>query len=250
MIKPYYDHAGITIYHGDCLEIMPQLEPVDLVITSPPYNIKTGKGGAWNVEDWYEDDKPELEYQAEQIYALNLMAKLTNCVCYNHKIRQRENLAIHPLEWILKTNLKLFQEIIWNRKSTHNHCGNYFWPIDERIYILVRNPIVVERRDYTTIWTFNFEQSAYHCAPFPKTLPMRLLKAISCDSVLDPFMGSGTTLVAAKQLNRKAIGIEIEEKYVEIAIKRLQQEVIPFTEQKNRMQNIGSDTDKQESLIK
>ncbi|GAH24704.1 unnamed protein product, partial [marine sediment metagenome] len=56
-VKPYYDHAGITIYHGDCLEILPQLEPVDLVLTDPPYNC----GKDYGV---YKDNLPKAEYHS------------------------------------------------------------------------------------------------------------------------------------------------------------------------------------------
>ena len=151
-MKPYYQDEWVTIYHGDCREILPTLEKVDAAITSPPYNITTGKGGAWQVDDWYDDSLDEGEYQLRQVEVLDLLRDCVKWVCYNHKIRQRGNIAIHPMAWLLRTKWFLFQEIIWNRGSTHNHTGNYYWPIDERIFILTgdEKPRVVER-NHTTI---------------------------------------------------------------------------------------------------
>jgi modification methylase len=80
------------------------------------------------------------------------------------------------------------------------------------------------------VWRFPPETGNEHPAPFPKELATRCIGPTDAQIILDPFMGSGTTLRAAKDLGRKAIGIEIEERYAEIAARRLSQEVLPFTD--------------------
>ena len=229
--KPYYQDDAVVIYNADCRDILPLIpdKSIDLVPTSPPYNITTGKGGAWQIDDWYDDSLPEDEYQKRQIAILNELYRVASCVCYNHKIRQRGNLALHPLAWIFQTKWLLFQEIIWNRGSTHNHCGNYFYPIDERIFILVKDAgaITITNRGLSTIWRINFEINSPHPAPFPELLPAKVISSITpANMILDPFLGSGTTAYCAKKLGRKCIGIELEEKYCEIAARRCSQTVM------------------------
>ena len=241
MINPYYDHAGITIYHGDCREVIPLLETVDCVVTSPRFNlVREWSGGGPNsrmkqlekrYDDWYEDTTPEKEYQEEQKAILRiLLEKCCGSIFYNHKIRyawkRRRGQIYHPLDWIRE--FPIWCEIIWDRCGAQGGNSGRFLIQDERIYQIGRPKVWNGAGGLTTIWRIPPVRVEGHVCAFPLELPKRCIKATTLegDIILDPFMGSGTTLVAAKQLGRKAIGIEIEEKYCEIAVKRLAQEVL------------------------
>lgn len=243
-MKPYYEKDGITIYNGNCIEILPSMadDSVEIVVTSPPYNlVKEYSGGGPNsnmkaLEDrkktWYADELPEAEYQAQQkVLVRECLRVAAGSVFYNHKIRyawKRRGEVYHPLDWLRE--FPLWCEIIWDRCGAEG--GN--WPrhmtADERVYQLDKPRKWNGAPGLTNIWRLRPDHVAGHVCAFPIELPMRCIAPTTDagDVVLDPYMGSGTTLVAAKELGRKAIGIEIEEKYCEIAVRRLAQEVLPF----------------------
>src|SRR3989339_682566 len=133
-MKPYYEKDGITIYHGDCREIIPYLFFIDLCFTSPPYNtlgwFSKTPTGIWGKTDGgsgfhktiktqgYPDKMKESEYQKEQLEIIELIAKALvsgGCLFYNHKCRWRNGKLIHPILWVQPKDLVLRQEIIWNR---------------------------------------------------------------------------------------------------------------------------------------
>jgi modification methylase len=233
-MKIFYDTPSVKLYEGVAqqLDLIPD-NSVDLAVTSPPYNIKTGNGGAWKVNDWYSDDMPEPEYQNSQILALNEMfrvAKEGGSLFYNCKIRQREKRGIHPWTWISKSEWQLVQQITWNRKSTHNHTSGFMWPHDELIFWMVKGntgPFFnQECAKFSTVWSMNFEVNSWHPAPFPITIPERCILACSKegDTVLDPFSGSGTTVKAAQDLHRIGIGVDKSLEYLEKSKLRLAQQ--------------------------
>jgi len=201
-MRPYYNHAGITIYHGDCRDILPHLEPVDLVLTDPPYGV--------NKAEW--DDVFPKWFVVEAF-------KCSQSVC------------IMPGLWALPDCLEAmgsrYKWIIagYNRNGmTHGAIGFNNW-----IPAVCGGVIKNGGQDaiaFTIGREGQFEHPSQKPLPFMRFLVNRLTE--QTDIILDPFMGSGTTLVAAKQLGRKAIGIEIELKYCEIAVKRLAQEVLPL----------------------
>ena len=168
---------------------------------------------------------PEKEYQEWQTLCVNEMLRVlksNGVLCYNHKIRQKNGKAIHPLSWLPKEHL--YQEIVWDRKSTHNHCKSYFHPVDERIFIFCKDkPKTFNNMGFQTIWRFHFETNAKHPAPFPEGLADICIKAFTekGDKVLDPFSGSGTVLYVAEQLERNCTGIEISSDYCDIIKKRM-----------------------------
>jgi len=211
--RPYYQDDYCTIYNADCREILPLLEPVDLVLTDPPYGIGMNKqigkkkgeiGDKWNSPEW---DK------------------------------------FKPSKQTFKTIFKLSKnQIIWG--------GNYFGLPATRCFLIWDKVQRIDFADCEMAWTsfdtsariFTFARSNLQGFRFPERShptekPIELMKWCIQQSkyfdipltILDPFMGSGTTLRAAKDLGRKAIGIEIEEKYCQIAVKRLQQEVFDFS---------------------
>lgn len=238
----YYRDDWTVIYNADCREVLPMLEPVDLVVTSPKYNlIREWSGGGPNssrkrleikYNQWYEDSMDENEYQEEQKEILKLLVeRCKGSVFYNHKVRyayKRRQQIYHPLDWIRE--FKIWTEIIWDRLGGEGGNTPRFLLSDERIYQINRPVVWNGNMGFTTVWKIPPESGIDHVCPFPIEIPRRCIMTCSNPGhiVLDPFMGSGTTLVAAKNLNRKAIGIEIEEKYCEIAVKRLRQEVFDF----------------------
>jgi len=242
MIKPYYHDDFCTIYNCDWREMIGEFDDnyFDLAFTSPPYNLikKWWGGGKGKMFDnyekkfetkWYDDDKPEDVYQLEQKDLIKNLMRVSHLVGYNHKVRyafKRAGRSFHPMEWLME--FPLWCEVVWDRGGgTALNCRR---PVmaDERVYFLGK-PIYWKDMGYTTVWKiFPSASGLGHPCPFPQELPAR---AISCFSapgsrVIDPYCGAGTTLRAAKDLGRRAIGFEIVEKYCEIAANRLKQEVL------------------------
>jgi len=223
---------------GDVLEILREIpsNSVDLGITSPPYNKKEKYGG-WLVSKviykGWADKMPEEEYQFWQIEVLNELYRVIKdggSFFYNHKVRYENGKMIHPIEWLIKTKWNIWQEIIWNRKIAGNIRGWRFWQVDERIYWLVKGKpkeLKPQHAKLTSIWEIRPEVGhKEHPAVFPIELPTRIIYSILGEEkgiIIDPFCGSGTTLVAAKILDKDYIGIDISEEYVNYAIKRLSQ---------------------------
>ena len=205
-MKPYYEHAGITIYHGDCREILPTLK-ADVVVTDPPYGMayRSGYSGATVAAD-------------EDVSARDRILALWG-----------EKPAIVFGRWSEPRPAGTVVRLVWD-KGEWPGMGDLslpWGPSDEEIYILGRG--FVGKRTGTVLRSNRIGAAeAEHPTQKPDWLMVRLIKACPPGVVLDPFMGSGTTLVAAKLEGRQAIGIEIEERYCEIAARRLAQEVLPF----------------------
>ena len=234
---------------GDVLEVLKTLpdESIDVGVTSPPYNKGENKKG-WlvaNVRYAHSTDKlPEETYQNWQVEVLNEIWRVTRpggSFFYNHKIRWEKGTLLHPYAWVSKTKWLLRQELIWDRQIAANLRGWRFWQVDERIYWLYkpvgRHLVGEELKSrhalLTSIWRFPPERNNEHPAPFPLMLPLRAIYAVLDDArdkvVLDPFAGSGTTLLAAKILGHRYIGIEISPEYVQLAEHRLEhwEEALP-----------------------
>ncbi len=225
---------------GDALEILKKIDDnfVDLGITSPPYN-KGEKHKGWLVKNVKyniaSDNVSEEVYQEQQIQVLNEILRVTKpggSFFYNHKTRWTQGKILHPIEWLQKTKWIIRQEIIWDRMIAANIRGWRFWQIDERIYWLYKpidgNKIGKELKSkhalLTSIWRFSPERKNGHPAPFPLVLPTRIIYSILDDKkgvVLDPYVGSGTSCLAAKLLGSNYIGIDISKEYVKDAENRL-----------------------------
>jgi site-specific DNA-methyltransferase (adenine-specific) len=272
-INPYYQDAYVTIYHGDCRDILPQLEPVDLVLTDPPYGIK--------IDSW--DSPIEL--------------KTVNLIIRDHTKSFLAFFGQMPSigNWhnsMMDVGFKFLEHIIWvkrsiipNKRLSRSHESIYIYSLGKSDFNItkgrfedVKLPGVLvdtntlegidryikdllsklsgksgkikrgkkgqkaykrfenyetdrspEFVNLTNVWSFlspnlSKRDGIYlHPTEKPIEIMKRLIEMLSqrSDIVLDPFMGSGTTLRAAKDLGRRAIGIEIEEKYCEIAAKRM-----------------------------
>lgn len=207
MIKPYFDDGkGHVIYNADCREVLPTLAPVDLILTDPPYGLGDKlKGGNWGrrtgeASKWDQNIVSEME-------TIRALGK---------------------------------NSIIWG--------GNYYpLPPSRRWLIWIKRDAVPTVSSAEIAWTsFDACTKFYDCTiadtnaernGHPTLKPLKLFSwcikyAYTIDqgikTILDPFMGSGTTLRAAKDLGLPCIGIELEEKYCEIAARRLEQEVFDF----------------------
>ena len=233
-VKPYFQDGAVTIYHGDCREILPTLAPVDLVLTSPPYNIGASHHTGNIRHSPYSDALPEADYQSSQVKILNLLWSVTErsgSLLYNHKNRIKDGLQISPYRWIFQTQWLDKQEVVWFNGSP-NFDKIRFYPMTERFYWLVKDASTVMENvaGLKDLESWDAEGTkGEHTRAFPIEAARQLIGCFpSAQTILDPFMGSGTTLRAAKDLGRKAIGIEIEERYCEIAAKRMSQQVMPL----------------------
>lgn len=212
-MTPYYSHAGIEIYHGDCREILPGLPKVDAVITDPPYGIDFDtdytrfSGGDFGSGKQYPrihgDDQP-----------------------------------FDPAPWL---NFK--HVVLWGGNHFAQRLPRGSWLVWDKRFdngkaALADAELAWMKGGYGT-YIFKCTSQGFlrpEPAQHPTQKPVSLMewcitKGKADGLILDPFMGSGTTLVAAKNLGRKAIGIEREEPYCEIAAKRLSQEVFEFPAQ-------------------
>ena len=202
----FYQDDWATIYCGDCRDILPMLEPVDLVLTDPPYGI------GWDTD------------YTRFTHGGNIKASVLN-----------DNLPFDPSPF-----LSFESVILWGANHYSDKLPDGTWLIWDK-----RNGDGTAFLSDGEIAWWNKGHGVYlkslsaqfHRAtsgglhPTQKPVPLMewcIKKNDKAQTILDPFMGSGTTLVAAKNLNRKSIGIEIEEKYCEIARKRLRQEVFDF----------------------
>lgn len=227
------EHLLGKVHNCDCLEFMKQLPDkcVDLVVTSPPYNLGNNHHTGNKKTQAYNDDMPEEYYQLLQIQILNECFRVVadgGNVFYNHKNRIRQGLTISPLKWIFRTNWELRQEITWfNGGQNFDKCR--FYPMTEKIYWLTKTGADtgfknVSGENDLVNWEAEGTNKE-HTRGYPIKYPVTILDCIErAQIVFDPFMGSGTTAVACERLGRKWFGCELESKYVEIANKRIEAE--------------------------
>lgn len=223
----------IDLRQGDCLEILKTIpnESIDCIITSPPYNIGKMHSNHLQFGTYAGNDMKEDEYQDWQIKVLNecyRVLKPNGSMFYNHKVRIKNGLAIHPLQWVLKSKFLLKQEITWDMGKSANCDKIRFFPFSERIYWLVKDSKtkinnVNNLSDVIRCVPINKRNETGHIAVMPETISDILLDSIiDCHTVLDCFLGSGTTGVSAVKHNMNFIGIEIDLKYFEIAKQRIE----------------------------
>lgn len=231
------------IINKDCIEGMKEMEDnsIDCIVTSPPYNKKglLGKAKQGN-QIWskfridyntYGDDMPEDQYQAWMVEFLNQchrIIKPDGSIFFNHKPRRYKNRCYLPTDFITHSNAQLYQLIIWDRKNSPNIRNDVLVPCTEHIYWFCKKKPKVFRDDVSPeyrgeVWVIPPERQKKHPAPFPPQLVKNCIQLTTekGDTVLDPFMGSGTTGVVALNTNRKFIGIELDKEYIQIAKQRI-----------------------------
>lgn len=225
---------------GDCIDIMSQMpaRSVSLVATSPPYNIKNstgnglkdGRGGKWansGLIDGYsdhDDNMPHDDYVAWQRKCLDAMMRLlkdNGAIFYNHKWRVQNGLLQDRSDIV--EGFPVRQIIIWQRKGGINFNPGYFLPTYEVIYLIAKPKfkLAPKMNAMGDVWQIGQELNNEHPAPFPLELAERCVKSTVGGVVLDPFMGSGTTAIAAKKQGRDWIGIEKSPTYCAMAEQRI-----------------------------
>jgi len=207
MLKPYYQDDAVTIYHGDCREIVPQLGRFDAVITDPPYGCSatTSRGGAYSNFSIAGDNNAELR---------DWLISIIDC------------------PWIMFGSPRVPRPkcnavLIW-AKGEHTGMGDlsFPWKPDfEEIYISGK---AFSGRRTSSVLRYNarIDSGRWHPTEKPIALMAELISKCVAQTILDPFAGSGTTGRAAKDLGRKCVLVEREERYCEIAARRMAQEVL------------------------
>lgn len=237
-MTPYYADDAVTIYHGDCRDVLPTLGPVGGVVTSPPYNLGDMTGGYANLDGGYAsygDQMPHAEYVTWQRWVLAECWRLIaddGAIFYNHKPRVRDGLLWTPME--LNPDLPLRQIIIWARASGMNWSETHLLPMHEWVMLFAKPLFRFSKAasivgDVWRIPQLQGDDRPDHPAPYPVGLPSRAIRLIAESNdgpILDPFVGSGQTLIAAKLYRRQAIGIELDERYCEMAANRCRQETL------------------------
>ena len=216
MVAPYYEHDGITIYHGDCRDVLPHVS-AHVMVTDPPYGIGYSSGAGSEV--WGDGAVAGDEDTALRDAVLELWSPRPALVFGSWR-------RPHPAGARMK--------LIWDTKGALGMGAlDLPWkPAHQEIYVLGKG--FEGHRGNDVIRCAPVQSMAKNGRVHPMQKPVSLLRALinKCPSgtVIDPFAGSGSTLVAAKQAGRRAIGTEIEERYCEIAAKRLSQGVLGFSE--------------------
>lgn len=214
---------------GDCLEKMKDIPDgsIDLVITSPPYNLGNSHHTGSIRHKAYEDNLPENQYQDWQIRVLDECFRVLNdtgSLIYNHKNRIKKGVQITPYEWLLRTEFVIKQEIVWFNRS-QNFDKVRFYPMTERVYWLSKssNTKLFNAINHHDLFDWRaVGTKGEHKRAFPEQMVTDFLLCFpNAYTALDPFMGSGTTGVACKKLNREFIGIELDPTYYEIAVNRI-----------------------------
>ncbi|MGH9949350.1 MAG: DNA-methyltransferase [Pyrinomonadaceae bacterium] len=225
---------------------MPE-KSINLVVTSPPYNLrnstgnglKHGGGGKWenaallNGYATHQDDLPYdvyVEWQRNCIEAMMRLLKDDGAIFYNHKWRVQGGLLQDRHDIV--GDFPVRQIIIWQRRGGINFNPGYFLPTYEVIYLICKPDfrLAPQRNAVGDVWSIPQEKNVPHPAAFPVELAQRCIQATpdTARIVLDPFMGSGQTAIAAEALGREWIGIDISGEYCKLAEERIEKAVSLF----------------------
>jgi site-specific DNA-methyltransferase (adenine-specific) len=258
-MKPYYEDDGVAIYHGDCLEVLPRLGEVGQVVTSPPFNAgmeyeeslwsdlaafdeftQAWVGAAANqlrAGGWFCCEVQDMHISPEHSHALNRQKEQT-CMATHAKIILK----------LIASGMLFKSSAVWNRGRWTSDASRLTCAPGSPALLVQHSNLLFARKPGGRPGAYEFKELTNHdksiwCRSIWDHIPPEAISGHPCkmpdamaggfikcwslppDTILDPFMGSGTTLVAAKNLGRKAIGIEMDERYCELAVRRLSQRV-------------------------
>ncbi len=243
-MKPYYQDSAVTIYHGDCREILRDMPCADLIVTDPPYGLSLIGGrhkgqadcGIRNL-DFFPNDTLENGFgHVETILsaAVGLPKHASVYAWLGHHQFAKAVMGFHEMGWQSRF-------LVWNRIAPVPPPPWSGWPSGASLCLFAYRAgkkwaAAPHEMPHSSVLTCdnhragNGDKNGHptQMNPYLVSEPIRCSSDIG-DLVLDPFAGSGTTLRAAKDLGRKAIGIEIEERYCEIAARRCSQEVFALS---------------------
>lgn len=227
-MKPYYEHGGITIYHGDCREVLPELERAALLLTDPPWGVRANTDSSrfsTPASDWWSNADRSTQqrnggapvhgddatFDPSHLLGIADRSVIWGGHCFADKLPPSPG-------WV-----------VWDKRHGIEDAA---WPLGEGELAWTDACRAVRIFRHRWMGLVRESEQGRHLHPTQK--PVALMAwcidrwSSPGDVILDPYLGSGPTLRAAKDLGRKAIGIEIEERYCEVAVKRLAQEVLPF----------------------
>jgi site-specific DNA-methyltransferase (adenine-specific) len=213
-VKPFYSDSAVTLYLGDCREIVPQLQPVSIVVTDPPYNAGKKYGTSTNDRrEW-----PEWCAWFDEVLSVCLPQSADGVLSFLSQTayRQYVRLGKHDMAW----------SAIWVKPLSMAVCAAPFMPHWEPIAYWGnkrrKNGDGEGWGSDVIIANVEFGKERWN-HPTPKPLDAMLALLSKMDgTILEPFAGSGTTLAAAKYLGKRAVGVEVEEQYCEIIARRLE----------------------------
>jgi DNA modification methylase len=240
-VKPYYQDEAVTIFHGSCLDIMPRLSEVDSVITDPPFEAE-----AHTLQRRVQSEKDAAASHGRKVRSEPLPFA---AISEETRLQAGRLIAALSRRWVLTfcqiEAAPAWREAFERADMVYRRTCLWIKPDGMPQYSGDRpgmgyETFVAMHQKGRSKWNgggrhgvFTFNKGEGGGAnEHPTTKPLKLMKDLVAlftdpgETILDPFMGSGTTLRAAKDLGRKAIGIEMEEKYCEIAAKRCCQEVL------------------------
>jgi site-specific DNA-methyltransferase (adenine-specific) len=228
-VTPYYEQGGITIYHGDSRELLADMPSVSLVLTDPPYvfgiasTADEGKSGGWgdlmNSAAWYA-------IWIQEAKRLTVNAQGAMWVFNSWRSFPVLARAAYEARWGIESLM------VWDKEWIGPGGQRGLRPSYELAALFCHSEFSLKDRGLPDIWRSKWSalKPNGHSAEKPEALVKRMIQESGGGLVLDPFMGSGTTLVAAKAAGATAIGIEIEERWCEAAAKRLSQGVLSLEE--------------------
>jgi site-specific DNA-methyltransferase (adenine-specific) len=243
-MEPYYEDESCIIYHGDALAVMHELPTgsVDLVLTDPPYSsggMVRGDRMAKTSDKYHAGSQHEFsgDNRDQHAYAYWVALWVTECrrLCADSEVvgiftdwRQ----LVATIDAIQAGGLIYRGVVVWDKTTRAKHFPGRFAAQSEFVVWGTNGPRG-SSFDFALRGVFSvpapINEERLHMTQKPEGLMLELVRvAPATGTVLDPFMGAGTTLRAAKDSGRKAIGIEIEERYCELAARRLSQEVLDF----------------------
>ena len=230
-MRTYYDHGGITLYHADCREILPSLGPVDAILTDPPYLGARG-------QSWEQDRVPlVVDYTPASEALLDTLVRESVRILRNGWFGAFQDFpGMVYLRRVLESQdvMLAFAPAVWCKPAgayTPNGTANSIAKSVDFITVArVGSACEKQRPGHYVSPSYSPMVEIFRTGGKPLSLMADLVRDYTApDSlVLDPFMGAGTTLLACKNLGRRAIGIEVDERCCEIAATRLAQDVLPF----------------------
>lgn len=224
MAEPYYRDESVTLYHGDCREVRAWLD-ADVLVTDPPYGVR------W--ESKHGDNRGPRAGRARTVAAVNGDDDTSSRDTVLEVWGDRPALVFGS--WRITRPPRVRSLLIWHKAGAFSGlCNAPFFTNHEEVYVLGDGWPLGDKPLRSVLTTSEHRSQATrdtgHPTPKPVGLMAALLSRCPVGVIADPFAGSGSTLVAARDLGRRAIGVEIDERYCEIAARRLDQGVLDFTE--------------------